>query len=141
MSQRREDIPLLADHFLKHFKSKGGATGFSTAATERLVAAPWPGNVRQLANVVHQCSVLCRSKLIPESLVDHALRGKTQGVVPFAVARNRFELDYLSSLLQATDGNVSQAARLAERNRSEFYKLLKKYQLDPSRFRMSGRDN
>lgn len=135
LSERREDIPLLADYFLKLFKSKANATGFSTAAMERLVAAPWPGNVRQLANVVQQCSVLCRSKLIPETLVDHALRGKVQGIVPFATARNTFEHDYLSNLLQVTDGNVSEAARLAERNRSEFYKLLKRHQLDPSRFR------
>lgn len=143
LSARREDIPLLADHFLRQFIAKSCdnnkilATGFSTSATKRLMAASWPGNVRQLANVVQQCAVLCRSKLIPESLVDHALRGKSQEIIPLTTARNRFELDYLSSLLQVTDGNVSQAAKLAQRNRTEFYKLLKKYDLNPARFRMS----
>jgi len=138
LSERREDIPLLANHFLKKFEEDGVATGFSNTAMECLVGASWPGNVRQLANVVHHCLVLCRSDLIPESLVKHALRNRNQGLTPFAVARDQFESDYLRSLLKATGGNVSQAARLAERNRSEFYKLLKKHQLEPGDFRRKG---
>jgi two-component system response regulator GlrR len=140
LSARREDIPLLASHFLKQFDSDGVATGFSNKAMEQLVSAPWPGNVRQLANVVHQCKVLSRTKLISDGLVKRALRGKTQGLVPFATARDQFELEYLSNLLQTTDGNVSQAARLAGRNRSEFYSLLKKHSLDPSRYRIADDD-
>ena len=135
LAQRREDIPLLANHFLKQFDVGGAASGYSNSAMERLMAAPWPGNVRQLANVVHQCKVLSRTKLISRSLVERALRGKPQEFVAFATARDRFELEYLSNLLQMTDGNVAQAARLADRNRSEFYKLLKKHALEPSRFR------
>jgi len=140
LAQRREDIPLLCSHFLRHYKSEGVATGFSTAAMERLVTAPWPGNVRQLMNVVHQCVVLCRSRLIPESLVDRALRSKPKELVPFATARDQFELEYLGNLMHITGGNVSQAARLAERNRSEFYKLLRKHGLDPARFRAADQD-
>lgn len=139
LADRREDIPLLADAFLKQFKptqEKGANTkSFSRAAMEQLVAAPWPGNVRQLANVVQQCSVLCRSVLIPETLVEHALRGKTRGLEPLNIARQKFDFDYLSNLLQSTSGNVAQAARLADRNRSEFYNLLKKHNLDPAHFR------
>jgi len=141
LADRREDIPLLASHFLKEFKEDGVARGFSNTAMERLVGASWPGNVRQLANVVHHCLVLCRSELIPDSLVQHALRNRNQGMTPFAVARDRFESDYLRSLLKATGGNVSQAARLAERNRSEFYKLLKKHQLEPEDFRTGDHEN
>lgn len=140
LAKRREDIPLLAEHFLENFSDDGLARGFSPGAMERLVAADWPGNVRQLANVVHHCVVLSRSKLIPGSLVDHALQGKVQRQESFADARDRFELDYLSSLLKSTGGNVAQAARLAERNRSEFYKLLKKHDLDPAAFRKSSED-
>lgn len=138
LARRREDIPLLAEHFLQKFSDDGLARGFSPDAMERLVAAAWPGNVRQLANVVHHCVVLSRSKLISASLVDHALQGKIQRQASFADARDRFELDYLSSLLKSTEGNVAQAARLAERNRSEFYKLLKKHGLDPAEFRKGG---
>ena len=135
LSKRREDIPLLAEHFLREFSTDGVATGFSSGAMRRLLSASWPGNVRQLANVVQNCVVLCRSALIPENLVEHALRDQSQGLSPFAAARDEFEYDYLRSLMQSTDGNVSQAARLAERNRSEFYKLLRKHSLDPDEFR------
>ena len=140
LSKRREDIPLLAEHFLREFSTDGVATGFSSGAMRRLLSASWPGNVRQLANVVQNCMVLCRSTLIPENLVQHALRGQSQGLSPFAAARDEFEYDYLRSLLQSTDGNVSQAARLAERNRSEFYKLLRKHSLEPDEFRKDGRN-
>lgn len=135
LSARREDIPLLTSHFLRQFAADGVARSFSSEALQRLLAAPWPGNVRQLANVIQQCVVLCRSAVIPESLVEHALGSIPRGLTPFATAREQFEFDYLRSLLQATDGNVSQSARLAERNRSEFYKLLKKHSLDPAEFR------
>jgi two-component system, NtrC family, response regulator GlrR len=141
LSERREDIPLLADHFLKQFAADGVATGFSSGAMRRLLSASWPGNVRQLANVIQNCVVLCRSALIPESLVEHALHGQAQGLTPFAAARDEFEYEYLRSLMQATDGNVSQAARLAERNRSEFYKLLRRHSLDPDEFRKDRQEN
>ena len=138
LEQRREDIPLLVEHFLQKFKSDGVATGFSPGAMECLVAASWPGNVRQLANVVQHCVVLCRSALIPKSLVQHALQDRAGRRASFAEARDRFEFEYLSSLLKTTRGNVAQAARLAERNRSEFYKLLKKHALDPAHYRDKG---
>jgi two-component system response regulator GlrR len=138
LEQRREDIPMLVEHFLEKFRADGVATGFSPDAMERLVAANWPGNVRQLANVVQQCMVLCRSAVIPKSLVQHALQGKVQRRASFAEARDRFEYEYLSSLLKTTRGNVAQAARLAERNRSEFYKLLKKHALNPADYRDRG---
>ena len=138
LEQRREDIPLLADYFLQKFSADGVATGFSPGAMEGLVSASWPGNVRQLANVVQHCIVLCRSALIPRTLVQHALQGKAKRLASFADARDQFEYEYLSSLLRTTAGNVAQAARLAERNRSEFYKLLKKHELDPDHYRGPG---
>jgi two-component system response regulator GlrR len=138
LEQRREDIPLLAEHFLQKFKADGAATGFSPGAMESLVAANWPGNVRQLANVVQHCMVLCRSSLIPKSFVQQALQGKVRRRASFAKARDQFEYEYLSSLLKTTGGNVAQAARLADRNRSEFYKLLTKHALDPADYRDKG---
>ena len=99
------------------------------------MAAPWPGNVRQLRNVVEQCVVLAAQPLIPASLVERALRRKERAFLPFAEARDRFEFGYLTHLLEMTEGNVAQAARLAQRNRSEFYKLLRKHSLEPELFR------
>lgn len=138
LHERREDIPLLANHFLEQFKSDGVARGFAPEAMELLLAAPWPGNVRQLANVVQQCVVLCRSELIPADLVERALRKKPLEFAGFADARDRFEFEYLNRLLQTTQGNIAQAARLAQRNRSEFYKLLKKHELNPADYRPEG---
>lgn len=140
LAQRREDIPLLANHFLHSIRSRLGevvveVSGFSHDAAEALVSAPWPGNVRQLRNVVEQCVVLATTPLIPAGLVQNALRDKPREFLPFARARDNFEFDYLVNLLQMTQGNVAQAARLAERNRSEFYKLLRKHQLEPQAFR------
>jgi two-component system response regulator GlrR len=102
---------------------------------EMLLAAPWPGNVRQLRNVVERCVVLSRTPVISESLVRKGLRNKPRELLTFAEARERFEFDYLVQLLQITEGNVTQAARLADRNRSEFYKLLGRHRLEPELFR------
>ncbi|MEM1145235.1 MAG: sigma 54-interacting transcriptional regulator [Pseudomonadota bacterium] len=135
LAQRREDIPLLAQHFLHEFRSDGVARSFSSAAIEHLLSADWPGNVRQLANVVQQCVVMGRSRVIPENLVVRALKGRQSRFAPLAEARDRFEFEYISRLLHTTEGNVAQAARLAQRNRSEFYKLLKKHHLDPAHYR------
>lgn len=140
LSERREDIPLLAQHFLELFHSDGVARSFSGESMERLMGASWPGNVRQLANVVQQCMVMGQSRIIPASLVERALKGKPATFVPLAEARERFEFDYISSLLHTTEGNVAQAARLAQRNRSEFYKLLKKHDLDPAQYRRNRLD-
>jgi two-component system response regulator GlrR len=100
-----------------------------------MMAAQWPGNIRQLRNVVEQCTVLATSPLIPAALVNRALQRKERSLLPFAEARDRFEFHYLTQLLEMTEGNVAQAARLAERNRSEFYKLLHKHELEPELFR------
>jgi len=142
LSMRREDIPLLVRHFLAQMNERGfgQVTGFSATALERLMSAPWPGNVRQLRNVVERCAVLCSSALIPETLVEKALEGSSGELLSLSEARDRFERDYLLRLLQMTEGNVSQAARLADRNRSDFYKLLRKHELEPMLFRGEGSD-
>jgi two-component system response regulator GlrR len=140
LADRREDIPLLASSFLAGYSATAQAgqrkvAGFSREAMERLVSARWPGNIRQLRNVVEQCVVLSTSPMVSDRLVKRALRSNTQEMMPFATAREQFEFDYLVKLLQATQGNVSRAARLAQRNRSEFYKRLHKHGLDPKAFR------
>jgi two-component system response regulator GlrR len=135
--ERREDIPLLANHFLQHFPDaeKKGVKGFSAEAMEAMLSAPWPGNVRQLYNVVEQSVALSTTSLIPVSLVQRALRGESSEIPAFAEARNEFERDYLTRLLQITHGNVTRAAGIAKRNRTEFYKLLQKHHLNPAQFK------
>jgi two-component system, NtrC family, response regulator GlrR len=137
LSARREDIPLLANTFLQSLCKKYGKSlnGFSPEAMELLISAPWPGNVRELQNIVEQTVVLSTTPLVPAVLVQKALQNDIGGVVPFEVARKSFERDYLVKLLKATNGSVTQAARLAQRNRTEFYKLLQRHQLTPALFK------
>jgi two-component system response regulator GlrR len=137
LAERREDISLLANHFLKGFPeaTKRGVTGFSSEAQEAMLHAPWPGNVRQLHNVVEQSVALSTTPLIPASLVQRALRNEFDEIPSFVEARSQFERDYLTQVLQITNGNVAQAARIAKRNRTEFYKLLHKHQLSPPQFK------
>jgi two-component system response regulator GlrR len=140
LAERREDIPLLAEHLLTSSEGKSQRAaqevkGFSKEATELMMMAAWPGNVRQLRNAVEQCAVLTTTPLIPVNLVERALRSTERALLPFGEARDGFEYEYLTNLLAMTEGNVAQAARLAGRNRSEFYKLLHKHELEPELFR------
>lgn len=139
LAARREDIPLLATHFLERCAatSQKHVTGFAPEALEVLIQAPWPGNVRHLLNVVEQTVVLSTTPIIPASLVMQALSNTPGTLPPLDDARHLFEQEYLVRLLKITHGNVSQAARLAGRNRTEFYRLLERHQLDPAQFRAS----
>ena len=107
----------------------------SPEALDVLLSAPWPGNVRQLYNVVEQTVALSTTPLIPASLVLRALRSEPGEIPSFVEARSQFERDYLARLMQITNGNVTKAARIAKRNRTEFYKLLHKHQLTPAQFK------
>jgi len=137
LSERREDIPLLATHFLKVLASKYRRTinGFAPDAVEVLVSASWPGNVRQLRNVVEQAVALCRTPLITAAWIQEVLREEESCLISFEEARGRFERQYLTQLLTISSGNVAQAARMAKRNRTEFYKLLRRHAIDPDVFR------
>ncbi len=137
LAQRREDIPLLATYFLHRLANKyrKSVTAFAPEAMELLAQASWPGNVRQLQNVVEQTVALATSPIIPATLVQNAIQHEQDEITSFEVARTRFEREYLARLLKITGGNVSQAAKLAKRNRTEFYKLLQRLQLDPALFK------
>lgn len=139
LSERREDIPLLANHFLGSLalKYEKNINGFAPEAMEMLVSASWPGNVRQLMNIVEQCIVLSTTPLISPVLVYDAMHKEEEQLVSFEEARKRFEREYLVRVLKITSGNVTQAARLSKRNRTEFYKLLQRHQLDASAFKPS----
>ncbi len=137
LAERREDIPLLAAHFLSRLALKYGrkVNGFAPDAMKALTTASWPGNVRQLHNVVEQVTALATTPLVPLALVQRALRVPSMEVLSYTEARQRFERDYLVGLLKITDGNVADAARLADRNRTEFYRLMQKHGLTPGLFR------
>ncbi len=137
LRERREDIPLLAQHFLSLLteKYRRRIHGFAPDALDMLVAADWPGNIRQLHNVLEQCVALCTTATIPATLVGRALRDKPADIQPLAEARTAFERDYLITLLKLTRGQVSEVARLAGRNRTEVYRLLQRHNLTPALFK------
>ena len=137
LSERREDVPLLAQYFLSQTagRTTNQVNGFTQDAMELLISAPWPGNIRQLQNVIEQSVALSTESMISESLVRNALREAPTQHPSFQEARDQFERDYLASILKTTNGNVSQAAKIAQRNRTEFYKLLNKHHLSPEAFR------
>ena len=137
LRERKEDIPLLARHFFKKYadKMKKKAIGFSQGAFQKLMAYDWPGNVRELENCVESSVAMTDKKVISEDLV---LQGKTTnptGPMAFKDAKTGFEKQYLIHLLEITEGNVSQAAKLAGKYRADLYELLKKHDLDPEKFR------
>lgn len=137
LAERREDIPLLANHFLQRLarRYERDVKAFAPDAMELLLGAQWPGNVRQLLNVVEQTIALSTTPIVPASLVQRAIQGDGAAVESFEDARKRFEREYLVRLLRLTDGNVSQAARIAKRNRTEFYRLLSRNNLEPAAFK------
>ena len=140
LAERREDIPLLANHFLTRLadRYRRSHLGFSPEAMQLLVSAPWPGNVRQLLNVIEQAVALAPTEVIPESLVRQALDAGDTALTPLDEARKAFERDYLVRILKITGGNVTKAARLAGRNRTEFYRLLERHSLEPGMFKGGG---
>jgi two-component system response regulator GlrR len=137
LRERREDIVPLAQHFVDTLAKKHGRriTGFAPDALELLMRAEWPGNIRQLMNVVEQCCALCTTVRIPPALVTRALRNKPTEILSYAEAKDRFERDYLVNLMKLTGGQVTEASRLAQRNRTEFYRLLQKHALSPALFK------
>ena len=137
LDQRREDIPLLVAHFLQQIAREAGQERkvYAPEAVEMLVMAEWPGNIRQLFNVVRQNVALSRSPVISAELVQQSLGEHAGKLLSFTDARDEFTRNYLSQILQITTGNVSQAARLAKRNRTDFYKLLARHDLNPDQFK------
>jgi len=136
LSKRREDIPLLVAQCLEEFASDTSQPkrSLSPEAMEALASARWPGNVRQLRSVIRQVASIGAGPMITLEQVQEA-QGQATQLPSFDEARDEFTRTYLVQLLQVTQGNVSQAARLAKRNRTDFYKLLTKHNLRPEEFK------
>jgi two-component system response regulator GlrR len=136
LGKRREDIPPLVAHFLEQMAKEAGQRKiYAPEAVELLATAEWPGNVRQLYNIVRQNVALSHGPIITAEVVQQCLGGGSTRLPSFDEARDEFTRSYLSQILQITTGNVSQAARLAKRNRTDFYKLLSRHQLLPDDFK------
>ncbi|MBL8070983.1 MAG: sigma-54-dependent Fis family transcriptional regulator [Nitrospira sp.] len=134
LRERKDDIPLLAQHFLKQSakRSNKDVRGFTPAAMHRLMVYPWPGNVRELENAVEKAVVMSRQDMVLPEFLPTAGATSDIGLKPLTEAKEDFERTYLRNVLQMTGGNISRAAQFAGRYRADFYKMLKKYGLHPS---------
>ena len=132
LRDRREDVAILVQQMLADFGAHNpdARRVFAPEAMELMVGADWPGNIRQLRNVVEQTLTLATGPVISAALVARALGSDDYRVPTFAEARDEFTRQYLVQLLHIADGKVARAAQLAQRNRTEFYKLLARYEID-----------
>ena len=140
LAERAEDIPLLLEHFLALHAQRAGTPKkrFAPDAITYLSASEWPGNIRQLANAVELCATLYTGDIIPLAMAQRALRQRPAQMKTLKDAKADFERNYLVSVLRISGGNVANAARIAGRNRTEFYKLLNQYDLDAASYRDGG---
>ncbi len=135
LRERREDIPLLARHFAVECarEFKVSPKDISPAAVHKLRSYLWPGNVRELQNIVRRATVLVEGNLICAADLDLPGQTATQEAKSFKALKARvvedFERSYLHHLLSEHDGNITQAARAAEKNRRALWELLRKYQI------------
>ena len=136
LGRRREDIPLLVSHFLEQATEPGGQKKiYSPKAIELLATTDWPGNVRQLFDLVKRNIALARGDIITEEFVQQSLGAEPGKIPTYDEARDTFSREYLAQNLRRTSGNVAQAARLAKRSRTDFYNLLARYRLHPEDFK------
>lgn len=139
LRDRKEDIPLLATHFLQVIAERTEAATRTLAprAMSALLSYHWPGNIRQLENVIEQVVALAPGQIIPETLVENALPQRDQQKVKsLTEAKKEFEKRYVEDLLRCTQGSITEAARLAGRNRSDFYKIVQRHHVNVERFKL-----
>jgi two-component system response regulator GlrR len=135
LTERPEDVLPLAAHFLAAAADEFGirAVGFASEARALLLSEPWPGNVRELKARVREAVRLGSGGAVSaEALL---LAGEEGEVPSFKDAKRAFETRYVANLLRRCNGNISRAARLAKKDRKDFYDVIRRTGVDPMNFR------
>lgn len=133
LRHRKEDIPLLAEYFLKKFAAANGTrvTGFSKAAMAKLISQPWEGNVRELENQIERCVVLAKGEFIEESDFPNAQTSDSEGVIAQAsqqlVTLEELEKRYMRFILEKAGGKKEKAAQILGINRRTLYRKEREY--------------
>lgn len=143
LREKREDIPLLVDHFIKRFSTlyEKEVLGIKPDALMKLVLHNWSGNVREMENIIRQAVIMNNNEWIGVENLDFNIYSTNQIIFPGSFQKEKmnniknFEKNYLATTLNIFKGNVSQAAKFAQKDRREFYRLIKKYKLDPEFYR------
>jgi Response regulator containing CheY-like receiver, AAA-type ATPase, and DNA-binding domains len=140
LRERKEDIPLLTDHFIRKFagKMEKEINGISTSALQKLMSYDWPGNVRELENTLEYASAMTTRDVIDEDMILQTRSATASNVISLKEAKFEFERNYITNLMSLTGGNVSRAAKLAGMYRSDVYDLMKKHNLKAADFKISG---
>jgi two-component system response regulator GlrR len=135
LSERQEDIFPLAAHFLRLYADEEGVkpVGFTSDARNALLAEDWSGNVRELAERIRQAIKLAGSGSISAEALLLAAEG--ENIPSFKEAKRAFETRYVVGLLRRCGGNISRAARLAKKDRKDFYDVIRRTGVNPSEFR------
>ena len=141
LSERREDIPLLAVHFLEQHAQANNKKKkhLSPESLDYLMAAEWPGNIRQLNNVIELCATLGKTETIALSLIKTGCQDRSKQMKTLKEAKLEFEKNYLIGILKMSAGHVTNAAKTAGKNRTEFYKLLNLHNIEPDKFRSKSK--
>ena len=134
LRERREDIPLLAGHFLREYAARSGRPlrGFSPAAMDLLLAHPWPGNVRELENVVERAVALAPGSMVEVGDLPERVTGRAEAGQSASPSQPRQTLDemacqYVLRVLEQSKGNKSEAARVLGVPRRTLYRMLERY--------------
>jgi len=130
LRERREDIPLLAMHFLARNRTRyrKQVAGFSASAMQQMMQYPWPGNVRELEHTIERAVLLCRGEEIePANLAIAASRAATQSFENMSI--DEVEALLIRKVLRRCDGNISQAAEALGLSRAALYRRIEKYGL------------
>lgn len=137
LRERKEDIPLLARHFLKKYTAemKKEVGGFSSSALQKLLSHSWPGNVRELENTIESAVAMAMHDEISDELILPKFELENNCIKPLKEAKDDFLKNYLVQLIEFTNGNISQAAKLAGKYRADLYDMLRKHNLKPEDFR------
>ena len=143
LRDRREDIPILARHFSDQYAAEFNKRieSFTPEALQKLLLYEWPGNVRELENVVERAVIFSKHGVIESGDVMLPHQESTPREQSFQQEKStiiaEFEKSYIHGLLIAHQGNISKAAKAAQKNRRAFWELVRKYKIDVNQFRPS----
>ena len=139
LREKKEDIPALANYFIENFnrKMKKKINGLTPQAMQKLMMHNWPGNVRELENTIEFAMAMTRKNMLTDDLILQTSSNSDKMIKSFKDAKADFEKNYLTCLLEVTNGNVSKASELAGKYRADFYNLLKKYDLKKENYKKS----